>query len=496
MKRTHLLKLICYLFIISGSISCGNSSSSKPKSTKKKIDELVSKYHEIGQFNGCLLVVENGKVIYNKAFGVANFETGEPLTIDYRFRLASVTKQFTGMAIMILKEEGKLDFDDNIQKYLPDLPYENVTIRNLLTHTSGLPDYLGLMDKYWDTAHIDITEKKVATNSDALEFLIKYHPPIEFVPGERYAYSNTGYNMLALIVEKASGMTYHDFMQTNIFGPLGMTSSFVNTSDGILPEENRAIGFRLNPDGITFENSDFHYQNGVFGDGGIYTTTGDMFKWDQAIYNGTLVSKETWDQATSPTILNDNSPENYGFGWSLIPMENGLVVAHGGGWVGFRTFNLVDLENKNAVVQLCNTPGVGQGNIVFSIYDILHGKEVEMPKKSIGVTLLQELQEKNIEEAIMIYYKLKEKEPEEYNFAEDELNLLAYQLINQERISDAIEIFKLNVKEYPDAWNVYDSLGEAYMLNEEFDKSKENYLKSLELNPDNDNARRMLERLE
>jgi CubicO group peptidase (beta-lactamase class C family) len=495
MKKTYLIKLICCLFIISGTIACGNSAS-KPKSTKQKIDELVSKYHEIGQFNGCLLVVKDGKVIYNKAFGVANFETGEPLTIDHRFRLASVTKQFTGMAIMILKEQGKLDFDDDIQKYLPDLPYENISIRNLLTHTSGLPDYLSLMDRYWDTVHVDITKKRVATNTDALEFLIKYHPPIEFEPGEKYAYSNTGYNMLALIVEKASGMTYHDFMKTHIFGPLGMDNSFVNSPDGINPVENRALGFRLKPDGITYENSDFHYQNGVYGDGGIYTTTGDMFKWDQAIYNGTLVSKETWEEATSPAILNDKSPQNYGFGWSLIPSEYGLVVAHGGGWVGFRTFNLIDLEHKNAVVQLCNTPGVGRGNLAFAIYDILHGKEVEMPKRPIGITLLYELQVKNMEQAIKLYYELKEEKSDEYIFAEDELNLLGYRLINQERIQDAIEIFKLNVKEYPDAWNVYDSLGEAYMLNEEFEKSRENYLKSLELNPDNDNARRMLERLE
>jgi tetratricopeptide (TPR) repeat protein len=176
-------------------------------------------------------------------------------------------------------------------------------------------------------------------------------------------------------------------------------------------------------------------------------------------------------------------------------MDEGLLIAHGGGWAGFNTFNIVDLENNNAVVQLCNRSGIRRGELVFRIYDILHGKKVEIPKMPVGEYLLRESQTQNIEAIVDLYHVLKEEHFDEYQFGEGELNLLGYRMIGQGRIGDAIKVFKLNISEYPESWNVYDSMGEAYMLNREFDKSRENYQKSLELNPDNNNAAEKLKEL-
>jgi CubicO group peptidase (beta-lactamase class C family) len=346
-----------------------------------RIDEVVNRYKELGEFNGCVLVAENGKIIYEKVSGIAHSETGESLTVEHRFRLASVSKQFTAMAAMILKEQGKLSYDDDIQKYLPELPYKGVTIRHLLTHTSGLPDYTSLLEVHWDVEHKGTMMRKIATNTDVLGYLIKYKPSVKFTPGEKHSYCNTGYNLLAIIVERISKMSFQEFMRVHIFEPLDMKDSFVNERNGLNPDEKRARGILPGPDNIGFVLSDFHYQNGMYGDGGIYSTLEDMFRWDQALYSEKLVSRETIAEAFTPSKLNGGELVDYGFGWSLINTEEGKVVAHGGGWLGFRAFILRDLESKNTVIQLCNMPGISKGALAFTILNILHGKEYDLPKK-------------------------------------------------------------------------------------------------------------------
>ena len=170
------------------------------------IDRLLRKLDEKGKFNGVVLVSEHSKVIYKKGFGYANYEEKKPNHVQSCFRLGSVTKQFTAMAIMILSDRGKLSYEDDIRKYLPTLPYEGVTIRHLLVHTSGLPDYMVLFDDEWD-------KEKLAYKEDILKLLAEHHPPVDFAPGEKYEYSNTGYSLLACIVERACGETFGEFMQ-------------------------------------------------------------------------------------------------------------------------------------------------------------------------------------------------------------------------------------------------------------------------------------------
>ncbi len=366
--------LLVFLILVSG-IACNNSNQ-----YSEKVDEIVQRYVDQGRFNGCLLVVKNQKVIYNKAFGLANPETNEALTLNHRLRLASVTKHFTGVAIMILKEQGKLNFDDDIRKYLPELPYEGITIRQVLSHNSGLPDYGDLLENHWDTIHAGTPERKIANNYTVLDLLVKYQPPVLFAPGENHQYSNTGYNLLALVVERASGETFQDFMMESVFKPSGMNHTFVNAADGSLPDELRARGFREAKDESGYYICDEHYQNGMFGDGGIYSTARDMLLWDQVLCSAELVSQETLQEAFSKSKLNNEEEVEYGFGWSVFEDERGDFFAHGCGRAGFSTFMLRDYQNGNAIVQLCNGPGIRRGELAFAIYELLHNGEYTLPE--------------------------------------------------------------------------------------------------------------------
>lgn len=337
------------------------AKSDTPKTSEEKseaIQALLSDLHEKKKFNGTVLVSENSKIIYSGAFGYAKLETKEELQPDSCFRLASVSKQFTAMAIMILEKQGKLSYEDDIRKHLPGLPYENVTIRHLLVHTGGLPDYMQLFKKEWDV-------NKIAYSKDVLRLFIKYHPKIDFKPGKKYDYSNTGYSLLGCIVSNASGLNYPDFMEKNIFGPLGMNGTLCSAGPKDQPIKNRAYGYT--PKG---KSTDFHYLNGILGDGGIYSTTADMFKWDQALYTEKLVKKATLEEAFTPYTLNDGTASDYGFGWSLQRGDKEDMVQHGGSWVGFRTMIRRDLNRHNAIIILTNMSR-GPGDIVNEIDKIL-----------------------------------------------------------------------------------------------------------------------------
>lgn len=342
-------------------VEIDNSAATQKKSVA--IDSLLSKLHKNKKLNGTVLVSENSKVIYSGAFGYANWETKEKLQTSSCFRLGSVSKQFTAMAIMILKEQGKLSYEDDIRKHLPGLPYKDITVRHLLVHTSGLSDYMALFEKHWDA-------KKLAYGNDVLELFIRHHPKIDFRPGEKFEYSNTGYALLGCIINHASGVSYDEFMKTNIFEPLGMNDSVCSTGDKDQPIRKRVYGHNRKR-----KNIDYHYLNGILGDGGIYSTTGDMFKWDQGLCTETLVKQTTLEEAWTPYTLNDGSSKNdYGFGWSLDRGDKEDSIEHGGSWAGFSTKIRRDLKRGNSIIILTNMNG-RVANVVNSIDDILKEKK-------------------------------------------------------------------------------------------------------------------------
>ncbi len=312
-------------------------SSCHIETRKERIGELMTELYKRGDFNGAILVAEEGTIYYDTVLGFRNLITKEPLNDSSAFYLASVSKQFTAMAIMILKEQNKLSYNDTLTKYFPELPaYANkITIRHLLTHTSGLTDYFS-MDKFY---------KPDLKNEDVLNALIM-QKKFNFYPGDRFSYSNSGYIMLAMIVEKVSGKSFNVFMKEFIFDPLGMKNTLVfDKSKPFI--KNRAVGFNKYGDLDDYEIL-------TAGDGGIYSTTHDLFLWDQSLYHNKLVDSSTLAEAFHETKLNDGSFSNYGFGWVISKNAKNKIVHHSGGMNGYRTTIYRDMENQNCIIILTN----------------------------------------------------------------------------------------------------------------------------------------------
>ncbi|MBD2705367.1 beta-lactamase family protein [Spirosoma sp. BT702] len=325
-----------------------------PKSSTSLEKELDALFADIPDFSGVVLIANGGKPVYEKAFGYQNFETKTPMTTGSIFELASVSKQFTAMTILMLKQEGKLEYDDRIDKYISNLPYPGITIRHLLNHTSGLPDYQDVMDKYWD-------KTKVADNADNIAYLIKYHPPKLFEPGAKYEYSNTGYMLLASIAERASGQDFIQFCRSRIFNPVGMTHTDIPTLDQKVKLPTMAWGHLYVPEKKRYVRADsfpqFNYAiwlGNRKGPGRISSTADDLLKWDRALYSSQLVNHQTLAEAFKPARLNDGTTSPYGFGWELQQSKLGKVVRHSGDNPGYKTQIIRYVDADKTIILLCN----------------------------------------------------------------------------------------------------------------------------------------------
>jgi CubicO group peptidase (beta-lactamase class C family) len=492
-NKIVLLSIVYLLSSILFTFSFYSCSESVPD----KIENYLKKCYENKQFNGNVLVARNGKILYQNYIGIANYNPKDTLQLDSQYRLASLSKPFTATSIMILKERGKLKYEDDIQKYFPELPYKGVTIHHLLTHTSGIPDYENIFESYWDPDHENFLEKKYATNTDVIEMLKKYDPELNFNPGEKWAYSNSGYVLLASIVSQVSGEPFEVFMKNNIFDPLDMSNTLVYSAIRDDAMANRVYGYRLALNGSDYIPNDFHYMNGIAGDGAMYSTTGDLYKWDRALYTEKLVSRKTLEEAFQPVIFNNGNTYNYGYGWGVDTTLSGKKsVSHGGGWIGARTWLWREIEENNTIIILTNHTSPYIYDIQQGFTSILHDKPYSVPKIKIGEVIGKALATRNIEEAIAQYQKIKNSKSDQYNINKWELNNLGYELIRLGQIADAVEIFKLNVEAYPDYAGAYSGLGEAYRLNGNKELAIENFKKSLEIYPDNKMTKEKLKQLQ
>jgi CubicO group peptidase (beta-lactamase class C family) len=450
----------------------------------EKIDELMQLYHEYGQFNGSVLVAESGEITYKKGFGLANMEWNMPNEPDTKFRIASVSKQFTAMLIMQLVQEKKIKLKDKITDYL--LNYrkdtgDKITIHHLLTHTSGIPNFT---NEFWDEYSL-----KRYTVEEMVENFCS--GDLEFEPGSTYRYSNSGYYLLGAIIEKVAGKPFEQVLQERILEPVGMHNSGIDKPETLL--EKRAAGYYKTIDG--FVNVDYILMPNVGGAGAMYSTVEDLYLWDQALYTNKLLSQK-YKKIMFKPFLN-----NYAYGWGVGKMEIGSTddstssIGHTG---YLRAFNsrIVRLIDDKHLIVLCNNTGTTRlREMVRGIAGILYDKPYDAPKKSIADVLLATIKEKSIEAAIEQYHNYKENHPDLYDFGESELNNLGYQLLRTDYIGEAIEIFKLNVEVFPDAYNPYDSLGEAYMVKGEKELAIKNYAKSLVLNPNNTGAIEKLKKI-
>lgn len=331
----------------------------------KQFDTVLTQLNTSNRFNGTILYAENGKVIYKKAFGVADFRTGKPLTTASSFNLASVSKQFIGMCMMLLSEKGQLAIDDDVQKYIPELPYKGITIRNLLTHTSGIPEYFDLYTQYRQPLD-------TLSNEKLIQLFATYKPAPDFETGTKWSYCNTNYVLLSAMIERVSGQPLSEFINKQIVQPLGLKDTYVYHV--LMPSvpANHVYGFS-ETNGKRNLN-DLINVDGVTGDGNIYSSVEDLFKWEQSLYTEKLVKKATLNQAFEPVKLKDGTTYPYGFGWG-IDKEN-EQYSHTGSWVGFRNLICRDVKNQRTLIVLSSGDNDMGRNIAETIFN---GKPFYVP---------------------------------------------------------------------------------------------------------------------
>jgi CubicO group peptidase (beta-lactamase class C family) len=323
--------------------------SYNPKNADKRIDAFMKELHRTRNFNGNVLVARKGKIIYENAIGWADHLRRDSLKIGSQFELASVTKTMTSTAILLLMERGKLRLDQNVKEFFPNFPYDGITIRLLLTHRSGLMNYVYFVDGIWKKEHKD--ERKGITNMDVMSLLALYKPKPYVKPDKIFHYNNSNYMILGAIIEKVSGMSYASFMKANVFTPAGMKHTAVYS---------KAVYDKIPVDVVGHDRNSWKYSvaqnflDGPVGDKGIYGTVGDLYLFDRAMRSGKLLKKQTQDSAYTARNPMIRGHFSYGYGWRLFEAPGQKVVYHTGWWHGFRHIYLRDLKNDVVIVLLSN----------------------------------------------------------------------------------------------------------------------------------------------
>lgn len=315
-------------------------------------------------FNGAMIVARKGVIIFEKYHGYENSRTKTPVMDSSSFQLASVTKTFTGAAVMWLVQNEKLSLEDSLQKFFPAFPYKGINVRMLLNHRSGLPNYLYFCDSLWKE------ESRFITNDEVIKLMEQHKPPIQHLPDTHFQYCNTNYMLLASIIEKVSGQKYADFMQQTIFEPLRMTSTFVfDPSSAARAHQTQSHKYngQFEPD---------TYFDGVMGDKGIYSSAEDMLKWDQALYSGQLLNDATLKAAYTPYSNEKPGVRNYGLGWRLMvyPDSTKNIIYHNGWWHGNNTVFYRFIQDSTTLIILGNKYNRGIYQAVKPVRDIIgHG---------------------------------------------------------------------------------------------------------------------------
>jgi CubicO group peptidase (beta-lactamase class C family) len=339
-------------------------TSSLAQDLGSRIDPLMHEFDGLDRPGASVMVIRDGSVLFKKAYGMADVEGHDPATTATNYRLASVTKQFTAMSVLMLKERNLLSLENTLTDFFPDFPAygKKITVRHMLQHTSGLVAYEELMP---ETTTAQVLDRDVLA-------MMKARDSTYFPPGTQYRYSNTAYALLAQIVERVSGMPFARFLQENIFHPLGMDGT-VAYEKGISSVIHRAYGYsrRDSTKGPGFDRTDQSSTSAVLGDGGIYSSVEDLFKWDQALYTNKLLSQETLNEAFTPNVLPDGKNSGYGFGWYIDRYRGLRKIHHEGSTVGFRTEILRFPEQRFSVIILANRTDAEPETLALRIADIV-----------------------------------------------------------------------------------------------------------------------------
>lgn len=358
------------------------------KSKITLINSFAAAKHRYHNFNGNILVSEKGRIIYKKSFGYADFKSKQPLTERSVFNIASISKQFTAAAVMLLVERGLLRLDDSLAKYFPEVPYEGITLKQMLTHTSGLPEQNELMFKFWNSDN-------PITNRDMVEYLIKYKPEAAFKPGEDFKYCNTNYSLLAMIVEKVAGQPFQDFVAKNIFKPLEMKQThFLNPTAGnykTIP--NQTENYIADTQGKEFQPPQEipSYKNavaltGLVGAGNIHSTALDLLKWQESLKTAKILKRESINEMEKPQVKgNVDGSDAYGYGLAIKSIYNDTKIFHYGGTLGYwNSLQHFKRADRTIIVLTNNESEKGLTNAIAAI---LFDQKVALPSEHKEIKL-------------------------------------------------------------------------------------------------------------
>lgn len=366
--RTEIIVLGCIVLFF---LQPGFAQPPSVDQIVSRVDEYMAAAQSVDRFSGSILVARDGKPIVSRGYGMANYEWDIPNSPKTVFRLGSITKQFTAAAIMLLQERGRLSTGDSVCKYVAECPpaWEPITIRNLLTHTSGIPNY---------TAFPDWMAKKAVLPVTPMELLAEYKAkPLDFAVGERYSYSNSGYHLLGLVIEKASGKTYPEFLKENIFAPLGLKHTGYDMARDMI--KWRAAGYLRDGEGLV--NAPILDMLIPYAAGSLYSTTEDLLAWEQALYTEKLLTKRSIDEMFTPFR------NNYAYGWGTGKRFERAAMSHGGGIYGFSTYLVRYPDDKVTVIVLSNVQGAATEKVASAISAIVFGAKYELPKERKAITL-------------------------------------------------------------------------------------------------------------
>ncbi len=356
---------------------CTVGAYSQNSQTEKQLDELLARRFKPGEPGCAILVAKKGQVIYKKAFGSAQLELNVPIQADMVFKIASVTKQFTAVAVLQLVEQGKIALQDSLQKFIPDFPLKGhtITIEHLLTHTSGIRDYMQIDFRGTNMERWDYAPRQL------IDSFKNY--ALAFEPGTKYSYSNSGYYLLGYIIEKVSGKPYQRYIQDNLLTPLGLNHSYFDMGNNLIP--NRVNGYKQ--EGTAYLNADFWSPAIAYAAGGLLTNTEDLFNWLKGLLTYKILKKELLEKAFTPFTLKDGSPLTYGYGWYIQHMSSIKSIEHGGKMNGFTSNAIYYPEQDVYIAVLFNCENAPKDNISKEVSEIVLGQALQTGTKQSDKTL-------------------------------------------------------------------------------------------------------------
>lgn len=453
----------------------------------QQVSEFVHAYHNAGIFSGTVLIASGDEIVFAEGVGYANTEMDHLNKVDTVFKTCSIGKQFYAALALRLSERGELDIHAPIAKYLPEYPRpqgDDITIHMLMNQTSGIPNFTRL-PMYRDARNVAVEPNEFYKKFSGLE--------LEFEPGTEWAYSNSGYYVLGIILERVSGLPIHELLETELFSPLELTQTGYD-SDPVMPV-GRALGYEWSPTGMQPEQ--LVHPSKIFSAGMIYSSASDLFRWTRQLHaNAPFIQRGTHLLMTDP---GEGKTENYVYGLDIWQYERGgakyRTVGHEGGQFGFQALLEYITPGDWTLVVLCNS-GQDIEDLTEGLKNIIAGIEPVQPRPPLMNALAESIEQHGLSRTKQWVAAITEGGAKDYFVDEFEINNLGYNYLLKEQIDKSILVFHVNTKLFPESANVFDSLGEAYLAQGNQKLAFDNYKRALDMDPGNTHAISVIRQIE